>query len=405
MTKAATVSSNTRLDVVDALRGFALFGIVFIHFMEQFYAGAAPAPHENYSQHMPFDGILDMIVNILMRGKFFMLFSFLFGLSFALQIERRTEGFWARFLWRLAVLFIIGFVHHLFYRGDILTVYAVVGIPLVLLSSLPNKALLVAAALLMLGIPRLIITTTDPNALNFQAQHERDKDKEIAYWAAAKGSSWLAMAEQNATWGWVNKWRFQVGTLGRAYQTLALFFLGLYAGRVRLFEAIEQKKRLIKRGLWWSLGVFLGLYALGAVLYLVIKIPERFGDWWANIIGIGLYDLSNLAHSAFYIFAFLLLYVSKSWWQRQILKLAPYGRMALTNYFLQSVIGTFIFFGWGLNQLDVFGSTIAATIALVIFIVQRYASQWWLDHYYFGPLEWLWRSATYWKWQPFKKGY
>ena len=116
MPKAETIT-HQRLDVVDTLRGFALFGIVFVHFMEQFYAGPAPEPHQNYTQHILSDGILDGFVNILMRGKFFMLFSFLFGLSFAIQMERRGNHFWMRFLWRLTILFAIGWVHHLFYRG------------------------------------------------------------------------------------------------------------------------------------------------------------------------------------------------------------------------------------------------------------------------------------------------
>ena len=403
MSKVETTITNQRRDVVDALRGFALFGIVFVHVMEQFYAGAASEPHQNYTQHILSDGILDGFVNILMRGKFFMLFSFLFGLSFAIQMERRGNGFWSRFLWRTAILFAIGWVHHLFYRGDILTIYAIVAVPLVLLHKLNNTWVLVLSAALLLGVPRLIIKMANPEAMNMTAVDEKSKPKEIVYWQTVKTGSWLDIAKQNAGWGMEAKMDFQFGPLGRGYQTLALFFLGLYAGRIRFFENLEDKKTYLKRGLWRSLGGFVGCFALGALIFLVLKLPEKLGGGWDMIIGLTLYDVSNVFHTALYIFAFLLLWVNKPWWKRQILKLAPFGRMALSNYFLQSVIGTFIFFAYGFNQLDQFGSTIAAGIAMIVFIGQRLWSRWWLERYYFGPLEWLWRSATFFKFQKFKK--
>lgn len=403
MQKVKTSSSHQRLDVVDALRGFALFGIVFIHFMEQYYAGAAPEPHQNYTQHIFFDGILDAFVGILMRGKFFMLFSFLFGLSFAIQMERRGDGFWLRFLWRVAILFGIGWVHHLFYRGDILTIYALVAVPFVLLHKLNNKWLLILATALMLGVPRLIIKTINPNSTNYEAQAVLEKPKEVLYWQTVKTGSWLDIAKQNAGWGMEAKMDFQFGIMGRGYQTLALFFLGLYAGRIGFFENLEEKKQYLKRGLWRSLIAFLSCFAVGALVFLVLKLPEKLGAGWDMMIGATLYDVSNLFTTAFYIFAFLLLWAHKPWWKAQILKLAPYGRMALTNYFLQSVIGTFIFFAYGFNQLDQFGSTVAAGIALVVFMGQHWLSRWWLERYYYGPLEWLWRSATFFKIQKFKK--
>jgi uncharacterized protein len=268
---------------------------------------------------------------------------------------------------------------------------------------LNNKWLLIVATVLMLGVPRLIIKTIDPNATDYKAQEAVAKPKEATYWHTAKTGSWLDIAKQNAGWGMENKMNFQFGIQGRGYQTLALFFLGLYAGRIGFFENLEEKKQYLKRGLWRSLMAFLSCYAIGALVFLVLKLPEKLGAGWDMMIGSALYDWSNLFTSAFYIFAFLLLWVNKPWWRAQILKLAPYGRMALSNYLLQSVIGTFIFFAYGFNQLGLFGSTVAAGIALVIFVGQRFWSKWWLERYYFGPLEWLWRSLTFLKIQKFKK--
>jgi uncharacterized protein len=397
--------TTERLNVVDALRGFALMGIALVHFMEQYYGWMPPSEHSNYTQHIPSDGVFEMVVNILLRGKFFMLFSFLFGLSFFLQMDHATakgDNFSGRFLWRLVILFAIGFVHHLFYRGDILTVYALLGIPLIAFYKVSDKLILAISLLLMLGLPRLIIMITQKQ-VPYEEQMKKREPLEKVYWQAAKYGSLKDLAYQNMTLGSAVKTEAQFDTMSRGYQTFALFLLGLYAGRKRLFEDIEEKLPLIKKGFWWSLIAFLSLYAIGALLFLALKLPQKFGQTGEMFTGLMLYDVSNLFHASVYIFGFLWLFIKKAWWQRQILKLAPYGRMALTNYVLQTLIGTFIFFGFGLGKLGDWGSTVTFLMGLGIFILQRIFSQWWLQRYHFGFLEWVWRSLTFLKWQKFKK--
>jgi uncharacterized protein len=397
-------SIANRIDAVDALRGFALLGIVILHFMEQFYAGPPPAGHENYTQHVPSDGVLELIFNIFLRGKFFMIFSFLFGLSFAIQMrnaEDKNIDFRGRFIWRLVILGVIGFIHNCFYRGDILFIYALMGLPLVLFYKVSNRVLLISAAVLMI-VPRIIMLIINPQAADFEASIKWMIPQEFSYWHVVKNKGIVDVAWWNSGYGLLTKLFFQYGFNARGYQTLALFLIGLYAGNTRFFENITDKKAQYKKGLWWSLGIFLGLYAVGIVLYLVLKIDKILPQMWANTLGITLYDFSNIAQAAFYIFSFLLLF-RLQWWQRQILRLAPYGRMALTNYVMQSVVGTFIFFGFGLGYLGDIGSTVAAILGLLLYFAQRYFSRWWLQRYHFGPLEWLWRSATYLKVQPFAK--
>ena len=389
-----------RLDVVDALRGFALMGIVIVHFMEQYLGGPTPQEHNNYTQHIAADGIFEGIANFLLRGKFFMLFSLLFGLSFTLQMDnaaKRDVNFSGRFLWRLIILFAIGFVHHLFYRGDILTIYAVLGLPLVLFYRLPNRWVLAIAMALMLGVARFFLPIPD-----FKVQSEQWEKPEQTYWQAVKSGSIGDVFYQNATRGSQFKFDIQVGFFGRAYQTFALFLLGLLAGRMRLFENLAEKTPLFKRSLWWCLGSMLGLIAIGALLFGVFHL-DKVNEKAAMFVGVGLYDVMNLLQTGVYIFGFLLLFEKKAWWRRQILKLAPYGRMALTNYVMQSLIGTTIFFGFGFHLLGDIGATATVGMAIVVFIAQRYFSDWWLSRYQFGPLEWLWRSATFLTIQPFKK--
>jgi uncharacterized protein len=394
------ITTPKRLDAIDALRGFALMGIVIVHFIEQYLGGPTPQEHNNYTQHIATDGIVDMIANILLRGKFFMLFSFLFGLSFTIQMDnaaKRGVNFSGRFLWRLIVLFAIGTVHHLFYRGDILTIYAVLGLPLVLFYKVPNRWVMVIAAALMLGFARFFLPIPD-----FKAQSESWEKPEQVYWNAVKSGSLKDVFYQNATRGAVFKTEIQVNFFGRAYQTFALFLLGLMAGRTRFFDNLGEKTALFKRGMWWCFGSMLGLIGIGALLFAVFHL-DKVNEKVAAFVGVGLYDVMNLMNTGLYIFGFLWLFEKKAWWRRQILKLAPYGRMALTNYVMQTLIGTLLFFGWGFGLLGEIGATATLGISILVFIGQRYFSQWWLTKYRFGPLEWLWRSVTFLEIQPFKK--
>jgi uncharacterized protein len=399
----ATITPTERIDVVDALRGFALLGILIVHYLEQYYGGATPVGRENYTVLHPADQVLDGIVGILLRGKFFMLFSFLFGLSFNLQLGRRTyggEGGRLRFAWRMFVLFVIGFAHHLVYRGDILTVYAMLGLPLLLFYQMPNRGLWILAGVLMFGAPRLILEITGLGG-DFQASMARMQAGETEYWAVATGGSWLEMARLNAIPGFMNKMEFQFGAIGRGYQTFALFLLGLYAGRVHLFENIREKGKILRKGMLWSWLLFGGAIAVGAVLFAGFKLMEK-SQKWGNTVGMTLYDVSNFALTGVYIFAFLLL-ARRGWWQRQLLKLAPFGRMALTNYIGQSAIGGAILFGYGFGMLGRVGSSFMLMTGIAVFILQRIGSDWWLRHHYYGPAEWLWRSATLGKWQKFRR--
>ena len=207
---------------------------------------------------------------------------------------------------------------------------------------------------------------------------------------------------QNATRGAAFKTEVQINFFGRAYQTFALFLLGLMAGRTRFFENLDEKTPQFRRALWWCVGIQVGLIGIMALLFGVFHL-DKVNEKAATFIGIGTYDVSNLLQTGMYIFGFLLLFERKAWWRRQMLKLAPYGRMALTNYVMQTLIGTTLFFGFGFGLLGDMGATATVAIAIIVFIAQRYFSKWWLSRFKFGPLEWLWRSVTFLTIQPFKK--
>lgn len=147
-----------RIQLIDVLRGFALLGIVMVYFIEQYYAGMPPEKAANYNAHNLADQIVQGLVFFFVAGKFYMIFSFLFGMSLFIQFSKSdgSAKFQLRFLWRLIILFAIGWLHHLHYRSDILTIYAILGVGLLLFHRLPDRALLIVALILVINIPSLV---------------------------------------------------------------------------------------------------------------------------------------------------------------------------------------------------------------------------------------------------------
>ena len=155
-----TVPAKKRIEIIDALRGFSLAGIVIVHMVENYIAAPTPEGALDATHTGVLDYVVDGFIMILLRGKFFALFSFLFGLSFFIQMDsahQKGEDFRWRFLWRLLLLFAIGYLHHLFYRGDILTIYALLGVFLVPFYKVRNPLILGTAAVLFLGLGRYVI--------------------------------------------------------------------------------------------------------------------------------------------------------------------------------------------------------------------------------------------------------
>jgi len=394
-------TNQERIQVIDVLRGFTLLGIILVHFTEQYYAGQPPKIHENYGAHNLADMIVQGFIGIFISGKFFMIFSFLFGMSFFLQLNKSdgSPAFLFRFAWRLIVLFAIGFIHHLHYRGDILTIYAVLGVGLLLCYKLPDKFLLALALLLVFDAPAIIQRTVDvlspTNSTNpFMSGDE--KTLEI-YYNTLKSGSYPDILRANF-YEFMPKFDFQILS-GRIYITMGLFLLGLYAGRKNVFENIPFFKKLIRYGLWALLGcvVFSGLLAL-VIFVAKIKMtqPLQF------LVGGAVFDVFNAALASIYV-GLIVSAFQKEKWRQRLMIFYEVGRMGLTTYLLQALIGTLLLFSYCLGWLGDFGASAWAMIALIFFVLQIIFSKWWLARFQYGPVEWLWRSMTYFKLQPLKK--
>jgi len=400
--------SNSRITVIDALRGFTLFGIIITHMIEQYYAGAMP---ENPNPAAPgamdiINGIVQGLAWILINGKFYAIFSFLFGLSFYIQLSKAKADlpFLLKFTWRLLILFGIGMIHHLHYRGDILTIYAMVGIVLLISYRLPDKYLLVLSLLLVFDVPGILIriigfAQNDPSVNAFI--NNQDKEKNQAYFEIFKSGSYVDLIKANLD-SFSQKMGYQVWS-GRIYMTPGLFLLGLYAGRKRFFEEIPSRiseiKKYLKNSAWALLGT-----TLGAVAFFLIAnsiVGQLSQD--ANIVaGVTISDFFNTFLAMIYVAGFILLF-QKPKWNKRLMRFYDAGRMGLTTYLMQAFFGIMIFSTLGLGLVNQLGAAICLCLAVGIFIIQILIAKFWMKHFYFGPVEWLWRSLTNLKIQPLLK--
>jgi uncharacterized protein len=391
-----------RIDAVDALRGFALAGIVFAHMIEQFLA--APRPAEGWLVE---PNLADHLVNafngIFIMGKFFSIFAVLFGMSFAIMMGNaaaKGRSFSGRFVWRLGILMFFGILHSLLYRGDILTVYVAVGFCLPLFYRLPGKVLWAIIILLFLGLGRYFFFLATGSASMLDVRMTPDSPLTAAYFEILKNGSFLDVARENFLNGFTNKFDFQLGGFGRGYLTLAYFLVGMWLVRVGIVNNLEANKPLVKKVMYWSIGSTVVFFLAVGVSFTVVPNVTAFESWLA-VFTYTIYDLFNIAFTSTLICGFVLLYLRRpTGW---LGKLAPYGRMALSNYLLQSLIGTFILYGWGLGLIGEVHDWQMFVLSLAVIFLQVSVSRRWLGHFYYGPLEWLWRCGTYFKHVKFKK--
>lgn len=191
------------------------------------------------------------------------------------------------------------------------------------------------------------------------------------------------------------KFNFQFGEYGRGYMTMGFFILGLLAGRLHLFEKLEKYKNQIYRLAWMALGAVILLYIIKPIL------PAQHGNPIAEWLVIPLDNLINLLAAYVWLAVIIVIY-SKETMQKKLSKLESYGRMGLTNYMVQSILGVFIFYGYGFGLYDL-GIFLSVMICLGYTMLQIQLSHMWLQKFRYGPIEWLWRSGTYLKWQKFIK--
>jgi uncharacterized protein len=391
------ISFQERIEILDVLRGLAVGGILIGNM--QWFSGYGMAPPAVLQQSPFADKLTHFLVHVFVEGKFYSIFSLLFGFGFALQIARAEERGDSRaslFKRRLFWLLVIGLLHaYLLWSGDILSIYAVMGFVLISFRRKTNRSLLKWAFVLTV-IPILTYVLMYVLFVSFVPPEA------VAKLDAAQIDMWnntIKTVPQSSYLQIITGYNrnFIVGRYAslilemRLPKILAMFLLGFYAYRRRFFQDLSSHQEFIRRVLLY--GLILGLW--GNVLFAALAGAEAvIPPSPEGIAGVITYAFGVPA-LALGIIALVATFWQKAAWRRVLVFLAPVGRMALTNYLLQTVICVFIFYGYGFGQFGRVGATKATLIALTIFLFQILISTLWLKYFSYGPMEWVWRQLTY----------
>lgn len=383
------MSEHKRLHVVDALRGFAIVSIMLLHNIEHFDFYYLP---ENLPLWMvELDKSIWDSMFFLFGGKSYAIFALLFGLTFYIQqenMEKRGKDFRYRFAWRLVLLLVFGIINSAFYQGDILTIYAILGFSIIPVAKLSNKTVFWVALVFMLQPYELY-------NLCWGIQHPEVQLANPSSWAYfgksseyLPGNSFWETIQGNLTNGKtaVFLWVWEVG---RVFQTIALFMLGMLAGRKALFEKTNFSRK------FWSKTLIFAALAFSALYFSKNHISE-----WVQAMSIQrplltiVTSWSNMAFMLVLVSGFVLLFNTKR--IGNLLKVfSSYGRMSLTNYIMQSIAGATIYYGFGLGLYKYTGATYCILIGIGLAILQGFFSAWWMKSHKQGPLESIWHKLTW----------
>jgi uncharacterized protein len=408
------ITAPERIASIDMVRGFALWGVLLINMMN---FGALTR-----GQWLePPDRFVFWAQRFFFGQKFWRLFSFLFGLGFALQMLRSSEHggrFLPVYIRRLAVLFAFGFLHYLLYPGDVLVPYAILGFVLLLFRHWSSPWILVLVALFLLihpvvesvwpqdrttapgrpvnPIARVYLQVPDPEYRE-KIQSATAVSEHVRIRAQRAFDIWRARVERFPSHQLDPRTHWRGSQSWLLY--LAMFLLGLYAGKRRVFHDFHAHRTLISRTFCY--GLPLGLLAMtsdwifrdfvtGPLPPVVRFLRETI---WA-------YGATALALS---YAAGLLLLIQRQQWRDRLFPLAAMGRMALTVYLTQSIIFTALFLDYGFDLQRRMGPAAVFGYAAAIYAVQLAICVWWMRRFQFGPLEWVWRTLTYARWHPIRR--
>jgi uncharacterized protein len=380
--------NEDRYQILDVVRGFALIGIVLANMVLYSLYLYVPAETAKTFSTYSSDRIVDFLELFLIEGKFYTIFSVLFGIGFSILLTRASQKgqiFYRFFLRRVFLLYLIGFAHAvLLWPTDILTIYAICGALLLLVTRMGNRTiLLLAAAILLSQIlihlaggfqPKIFVQIR--NAL-FQ-KFGFSRETLIQTWTTGSYGEIILLNFSK----WFDQINYQVKS-GMIISIFGKFLLGFYLGKNKIHTKLDLYSPLIKK-------LMLAGFVIGIPLNFIYArtfYDESLVTTVSSTIGI-------IPLSMAYVCAICLLWMDLKW-QNRLLVFAPVGRMALTNYVSQSFFNMFIFYSVGLALGGKVGPTIYIPIGILIYCVQILMSRIWLKHFQFGPLEWLWRMLTY----------
>jgi uncharacterized protein len=396
------VLKSERILLMDALRGFALLGILMVNWMIMSWPQLWTDMLHLEKWTSSVDKAAIWLIHYLFEFKFFSLFSFLFGLGFALQfLKAETKGgnFAPYYLRRQILLLLIGACHALLlWPGDFLVLYALQGMLLLLFRKAKEQTLLVWSAIFFL-IPLLLsmafygYATSGEEAI---AQLRNDFEQVIRPDLLQHIERSYAMYPSENT---ADVWDIKLNDTKRFYESIpfwwwnsfAMFLLGLYAGKRKIFQRLDELKPILKK--WWVVTSVLGFG--GNVLFVwAYHLQNVFVPNSYNVVYAFMQILSVPTLTLFYVCSFCLLAQRVSG-QKLLHLFAPMGKIALSCYVMQSLLVNLILFGFGLGLYGKISPAQGLLWCLGIYGFQLVFSHWYIRRFSYGPLEWIWRKLTY----------
>ena len=378
-------ASDQRLESVDIVRGFALMALFLVHMIESYELYWAD----------PKNGPVSDTVYLLFMGKSFSLLALCFGFSFFILMDRaarRGVDFTARFAWRLTVLFGIGFVHAMIYRGDIIQLLALMGFALLAFHRVRDNRVLLGVAAFCFTSPVMLVQLWAAMAGSAWANQPPNHFVDPAMAVYLHGD-WVAHIRANLWTGQLPKWWFMVES-GRMVQILGLYLVGMVLGRVGFFTRLGDFAR--------ARGIALAVAAVVAVALYVTRDPakawfaaQHHGEASDRLVSYLLGSWFELAGTAVWFLLLLALYQSpvRAW----LRPLAGVGRVTLTLYILQSLVFVPVFYGFGLGLHDDWNQLTRLWVGLGAIAAQLVVAGWWLRRFRYGPIEYVWRALTFWR--------
>ena len=382
------IQKTPRIELVDALRGFAVMAILLVHNVEHFIFPVYPTDSPEWLNILD-KGVFDAVF-ALFGGKAYAIFALLFGFTFYIQCEnqrRKGKDFGYRFLWRLVLLVGFATLNAAFFPGgDVLLLFAIMGLVLFVVRKWSDKAVLAAAVFFTLQPMEWYHYVMSLLDSSYQLPDYGVGPMYDAVAEATKSGNFWDFIACNVTLGQKASLMWAVGA-GRILQTAGLFLIGFYIGRKQLFVVDRLKLGFWMKTLIVSAICFAPLHSWkNLVMEGTPMIQQTVGtvfDMW-----------QKLAFTFVLVSSFVLLYQNKSF-QKCVANLRFYGRMSLTNYVSQSIIGAIIYFPFALYLAPYCGYTVSLLIGFVVFFAQVMFCKWWFKSHKQGPLESLWH---WWTW-------
>lgn len=400
------IRPEERVESLDIIRGFALFGVLLGNLQGWFRTYPLKVNLNPPAWPGTADVLVEHVRAIVFDAKFFSLFSMLFGAGFAIQMERaeaRTKHPYRLLFRRLVILFGIGAAHIvLLWMGDILCTYAVAG--LLLLAFLRRKVKTIAiwcACLFTLPLVLSIIYAivqyvrgSGPGPMRDENELRAMTEQGIAIYGQG---DWLTIARFR-----IKDYFIWIGDLGPSgFHAFAMFLIGLAAWKRGILKRPSEHIPTLKKTIAWGLVVGVGITVYAFIMSILR--PTAGPLAWFNRAMTGIMPLAITSMALLYGAGILLL-LQRPGARARLAPLGSMGRMALTNYLLQSVLCSFIFYGFGLGLYDKIGPAVGVLLVIAIYTFELFLSRFWMRRFRFGPAEWLWRSLTYWKMQPMRLG-